>query len=525
MNAEKTKVIWIGCKRHSKDKLKVSMKLTWDERNFTLLGIKFNTNLEDLSEINYRNSIMLVEKLLNKWKPRKLTPIGRITVIKSLALPKLNHLFASIPCSQKILNEINKLFFSYLWNEKPDKIKGNLAIKPYLFGGLNMVNVFHFEMALKLSWIKQIVNCKNNPWFLILTAKYPRLSNLITLGGEWTNALNKETNPFWKIVFQYWSNFCKNRKVSCNQDIMNSCLWYNSHVSQNLFYPNWYQKGILTVGDVVGIDGKMLTIDILREHFNLNINLLNYYTVKSKVSAFIKKYASGKFPHKFIQLRPYLPFHANILFGTKSKSNSFYRTLTQDEHQREMPTHEQNWNSQLKGQINNEHWYFYYKACFKTMKDNSVIWFQYRILGRILGTRSYLYKIKMANSNLCGLCGSESETMIHMFTQCPKVKELWINIFSWIEHKLSVKLELDTVAKVLGYPTQNEHFWPLNFILMITKQYIFSCCKNKEKTNIFSLQQIAKQKFEEQKSLANVNCQDQLFAKKWALWKDLFIGL
>ena len=35
MNAEKTKVIWIGCKRHSKDKLKVSMKLTWDERNFT----------------------------------------------------------------------------------------------------------------------------------------------------------------------------------------------------------------------------------------------------------------------------------------------------------------------------------------------------------------------------------------------------------------------------------------------------------------------------------------------------------
>ena len=131
----------------------------------------------------------------------------------------------------------------------------------------------------------------------------------------------------------------------------------------------------------------------------------------------------------------------------------------------------------------------------------------------------------MADSNLCGLCGSDRETMIHIFTQYPIVKELWINILCWIEHKLSVKLEGDTVAKALGYPTQNEQFWPFDFILMITKQYILSCCKNKEKTNIFVLQQIAKQKIKEQKSLSNVNCQDQLFLKRWVLGKDLFIGL
>ena len=65
MNVEKTKVIWIGCKTHSKDKLKVNVRLTWDERNFTLLGVKFSTNLEEMPEINYKNSILQINKLFN----------------------------------------------------------------------------------------------------------------------------------------------------------------------------------------------------------------------------------------------------------------------------------------------------------------------------------------------------------------------------------------------------------------------------------------------------------------------------
>ena len=185
-----------------------------------------------------------------------------------------------------------------------------------------------------------------------------------------------------------------------------------------MFYSNWYQKGILTVGDVVESDGKLLSISVLRHCFNLYINLLNYYTVRSNVSAFIKKYKNLNLQCKLLQVRPYLPFHANILFGTKTKSNSFYRSLIQVEHQREFPTHEVKWNSLLNYLIDNDNWNIYYKVCFWTIKENSLTWLQYRVLFRILGTRSYLYKIKIADLNLCGLCGSESETIVHIFTEC-----------------------------------------------------------------------------------------------------------
>ena len=253
-------------------------------------------------------------------------------------------------------------------------------------------------------------------------------------------------------MFEYWTNFCRTRKVSCGQDILNSCLWYNSHISKDLFYSNWYQKGIFTVGDIVDFDGNILAINVLKDRYNLNINFLNYYTVKSKVLGFLNKYrncvSSGKL-RQISLIRPYLPFHANIIFRI-SKSNHFYKNLMQIKDHKEITNHELKWNSQLSDLIYNENWNIYYKACFKAIKDNSLVWFQYRVLFRILGTRSYLYKIKITDSNLCGLCGSHSETITHLFVECPKVKDLWTNISKWFENKLSIKIELDTPSKILG---------------------------------------------------------------------------
>ena len=48
MNTEKTKIIWIGRKKFSKDKLKVTAQLKWGETEFTLLGLHFSVNLHEI---------------------------------------------------------------------------------------------------------------------------------------------------------------------------------------------------------------------------------------------------------------------------------------------------------------------------------------------------------------------------------------------------------------------------------------------------------------------------------------------
>ena len=101
INHDKTKVIWIGKKRHSKDKLKVPVKLNWGESEFKLLGLHYSVDIEKIPEINYINAINKVCKLINLWNNRSLTPLGKVTVIKTLLLPQFNHLFTSLLTPKK----------------------------------------------------------------------------------------------------------------------------------------------------------------------------------------------------------------------------------------------------------------------------------------------------------------------------------------------------------------------------------------------------------------------------------------
>ena len=62
--------------------------------------------------MDYGTLIPKVIALIQQWRRRFLTPIGRITVIKTLLIPKLNHLFISIPNPKKeIVSLLYKAMF------------------------------------------------------------------------------------------------------------------------------------------------------------------------------------------------------------------------------------------------------------------------------------------------------------------------------------------------------------------------------------------------------------------------------
>ena len=68
-------------------------------------------DLDRIQRINYTEKIHKIKILIILWKRRNLTPLGKITVIKTLLLPILNHLFISIPNPRKeTLKEINDIF-------------------------------------------------------------------------------------------------------------------------------------------------------------------------------------------------------------------------------------------------------------------------------------------------------------------------------------------------------------------------------------------------------------------------------
>ena len=73
-----------------------------------LLGILFNTNLDKMIKNNYIPKVTQMEKILKQWNKRSLSPIGKITVIKTLVIPIFNLLFTYLPNPDvKIYETIN----------------------------------------------------------------------------------------------------------------------------------------------------------------------------------------------------------------------------------------------------------------------------------------------------------------------------------------------------------------------------------------------------------------------------------
>lgn len=48
-------------------------------------------------DINFTKKIKEMSSILKAWEHRKLTLLGKITVVKTLALPKIVHLLTALP--------------------------------------------------------------------------------------------------------------------------------------------------------------------------------------------------------------------------------------------------------------------------------------------------------------------------------------------------------------------------------------------------------------------------------------------
>lgn len=85
-------------------------------------------DLEKIPDLNYDIQIPKIIALIQQWERRILTPIGRITVLKSLIVPKLNHLLISLPNPKKdTITFLNNEFFLDLFGN-PSVTKSNVQL-------------------------------------------------------------------------------------------------------------------------------------------------------------------------------------------------------------------------------------------------------------------------------------------------------------------------------------------------------------------------------------------------------------
>ena len=103
--------------------------------SFKLLGCIFDTNIENMG-INFTNAINSIRKEVYLWLSRHLSIKGKITVIKTYALSKLNHIVTIIPTiSKKHITDLETIFTKFI-NSSRHLYPKDLIFRPTNQGGL-----------------------------------------------------------------------------------------------------------------------------------------------------------------------------------------------------------------------------------------------------------------------------------------------------------------------------------------------------------------------------------------------------
>ena len=94
------------------------LRIKWTTE-FRLLGLNFDQCLTQMDE-NYQDCLQKVKKELNSWCHIFFTVFGKITVIKTLCIPKFSHIATVIP-NLRIghINEIEREFEIFLNENNP----------------------------------------------------------------------------------------------------------------------------------------------------------------------------------------------------------------------------------------------------------------------------------------------------------------------------------------------------------------------------------------------------------------------
>ena len=84
-------------------------------RNWT----RISTDPTATLTLNYTEKVNKMRNILSYWEYRRLTLIGKIQVIKRLALSQLTYILTLLATNQKFINEINDIFIVFCnWNNK-----------------------------------------------------------------------------------------------------------------------------------------------------------------------------------------------------------------------------------------------------------------------------------------------------------------------------------------------------------------------------------------------------------------------
>ena len=502
-NESKTKVIKIGPIRESDRRFCRENNLDWVTK-FTALGISYDVmNIENITDANIDQKKEEIKKLMQSWSCRNITPMGRITVLKSLILSKIIHILQSLPTpSTCTLNEIDKLNFDFIWKKKRHEVSKTTLCLNWDKGGLDMINLKEFDMSLKLTWLRKYL--KQSPEWSEF-ANFYNIDNIIWTGLNYHKSLVNIHNPFWrsvKLAFIKWYNTLDNCGLI---EIEHQPIWGNINLNMPMNM-DMLKNNIIFIKDLFDENGLPKTHHSLEQSIGKNLMFLTYHAIWRAIPKNWKDHMLLSTKNTDLQLPPIYNWLTKDKKGTKN-----IRKIWSLGKQETIPKGQEKWCTKLL----NPHvieWDKIYNIARMCKMNSRIVYFQYQVLHRSLITNKKLQQFGIRDNNVCDNC-DEEETIIHLLINCPVAVTIWREISQWLHRTLNSEIHLETNDILLGNP-KNETV--TNCVILIVKHEIYKNKWNRTRLTLQKLKSVIKSHMDLDVYLGRSQGRPQKAIGKWS---------
>jgi hypothetical protein len=284
LNKSKTEAMWIGKNRNN---ITEPLGIKWVKKVHAL-GIFFSYDTDSVVQKNFMDRAKIFKKVLDMWLQRDLSLIGKIAILKSLAFSKVLYQCGVMNAPPEFVNYLNDLAYSFVWNNKPEKIKRLTLIADYEYGGLKMIDIASFLKAQKALWVKRFLSPDKASWKALPSLFLEYLKGKDTFK---CNMLCKDKplnfpDFYWEML-KCWFEVKNITQITPNApDVRRESLWLNKNITVNekeLRSGLWEKSGINIIHDIVNEHGIFLLPEEIEAKFNIKCNVLKYNTLKDAI--------------------------------------------------------------------------------------------------------------------------------------------------------------------------------------------------------------------------------------------------
>lgn len=425
VNLSKSKVFGVGVEHEELSRLAGILNCEPAAFPSTFLGLPIGANMSLCR--NWKTVIDKFQSKLSKWKSSMLSFGGRLTLVNSVLSSLPLYFFSLFKAPKKIISTLESIRRNFLWgsygrSRKIHWIAWEDLTKPKLFGGIGINSLSEMNVALLTKWVWRLKSQPDSLWARCIKSIH-RLSGIDgmpiarrSIPGVWLSISEvvKELEGWNCHLDDYLI-----RKMG-NGD--NTCFWKD----------RWLMNAPLK-----DIFPRLYAIESRKNCFVLDrLGEMGQQEHKWEWKRNIRKGMESKEMEELKDLIKDISL-TNVADSWKWII-SFNNVFSVQSLRREM--------ARLKWNSNEDKFAWLHEV---PLNINCFVWRFLR--NRIAVTDNLIIRGVRLTSTTCACCGSNVDSLQHVFFDCRWAKDLWDKVWRWCSISSVVPADLTSFRKNLSH--------------------------------------------------------------------------